>query len=148
MHIQSCPPDGFANAIVSARMLLHNAIVSARPYSKLNALGRPNTFAMFYKLRVHFMNDMGNVWPLVIRCNHKIREHSCCIYVGSVHACVQSCTCPRTVFLCSPGHDCICKSVRSGQYLMADTIASDTVCTRLHFPLFDPKNTAKYLIVF
>ena len=26
----------------------------------------------------------------------------------------------------SPGHDCICKSVRSGQYCMADTIASDT----------------------
>ena len=30
-------------------------------------------------------------------------------------------------FLHSPGHDCICKSVRSGQYCMVDTIASDTV---------------------
>ena len=29
-------------------------------------------------------------------------------------------------FLHSPGHDCICKSVRSGHYCMADTIASDT----------------------
>ena len=79
------------------------------------------------------MNDMGNVRPLGIRCNHKIREYSCCIYVGSVHA--RSLTRAHTCtvmymsagrFLHSPGHDCICKSVRSGQYCMADTIASDT----------------------
>ena len=80
------------------------------------------------------MNDLGNVRPLGIRCNHKTSEYSCCIYVGSVHACsltrahnVQSCTCPPGRFLHSPGHDCICESVRSGQYCMADTIASDTV---------------------
>ena len=52
--MQLCPPDGFANAIVSARTLLHNTDVSARtllnnadvsapvqnrPCSKLTALG-------------------------------------------------------------------------------------------------------------
>ena len=29
LHMQECPPDGFAYAIVSARTLLHNAIASA-----------------------------------------------------------------------------------------------------------------------
>ena len=62
LHMQKCPPDGFAYAVVSARTLLHNAIVSARthlhiqlcpppcknrPCSKLNALGRRYTFVIF-----------------------------------------------------------------------------------------------------
>ena len=93
------------------------------------------SFPFFF---LHVMIDMGNVQPLGIRCNHKtkyVNIHAAYIHVriGSVHARsltrahtlhVQSCTCPR--FLHSPGHDCICISVRSGQYCMADTIASDT----------------------
>ena len=56
--IMSCPPDAFAYAIVSVRTLLHNAlcppdaVVSApvqnRSCSKLNALGRRNTFDIFF----------------------------------------------------------------------------------------------------
>ena len=81
------------------------------------------------------MNDMGNVRlliGLVIRCNHKICEYSCCIFLGSVHSCSLTCTHSCTFmymstgrFLHSPGHNWICKSVRSRQYCLADTIASD-----------------------
>ena len=36
------------------------------------------------------------------------------------------CNMPPGRFLHSSGHDCMCKSVRSGQYCMADTNESDT----------------------
>ena len=75
------------------------------------------------------MNDMGNVRPLGIRCNHKIHEYSCCIDLGSVHARFLARAHTSTGrFLHNPGHECICKSVRSGQNCMVVTIASDTGC--------------------
>ena len=74
------------------------------------------------------MNDMWNVRPSDIRCNHNtwiIIHHARSL----TRAHIQSCTVMYMStgrFLHSPGHDCIFKSVRSGQYCMADTIASDT----------------------
>ena len=70
--------------------------VQNRPCSKLNALGRRHTFAIFFKC-------MWNVRPFGIRCNYKIREYSCCTYMYM----------SAGRFLHSPGHICICKSVGS-----------------------------------
>ena len=57
----------------------------------------------------------------------------CMLHLRRFSACTLAYSCTCTVmfisagwFLQRPGHDCICKSVRSGQYCMADTIASDT----------------------
>ena len=87
--------------------------------SKLNALGRRNTLAIFYKVHV------------IMTWEHKTREYSS---YTSVHArsLTRAHTCSTVMylsagrFLHSPGHDCICKRVRSGQCCMAHTIASDT----------------------
>ena len=49
------------------------------------------------------------------RCMHaRLRAHTCTVMYMSAGR-----------FLHNPGHDCICKSVGSGQYCMADIIASD-----------------------
>ena len=45
-------------------------------------------------------------------------------------------------FLHSPGHDCICKSVRSGQYCMADTIAPDTGLVHVVLIFLSPSTLA------
>ena len=49
----------------------------------------------------------------MVLCMHaRLRAHTCTVMYMSTGR-----------FLHSPGHDCICKSVRSGQYCMVDTIA-------------------------
>ena len=120
LHMQSCPPGRCC--IMQLCPPGHICICSCvAPRS-----------CFFFTSLVHVMNDMGNVRPLGIRCNHKIREYSCCIRRFSActiathaHTCtVMYMSTGR--FLHSPGHDCIRESVRSGQYCMADTIASDT----------------------
>lgn len=75
-----------------------------------------------------------NAAPLEKRGVFKIREYSCCMYVGSVHArsLTGAHTCSTVMyisaerFLHSPGKDCMCKSIQSGQYCMANTNASVT----------------------
>ena len=42
------------------------------------------------------------------------------------HVYVQSCTCPPEGFCIAPDTIAYAESVRSGEYCMADTIASDT----------------------
>ena len=53
-----------------------------------------------------------------------VRRFSACT-LAYAHTYMYSHVMSTGRFLHSPGHDCICKSVRSGQYCMADTIASD-----------------------
>ena len=80
------------------------------------------------------MNDMGNVWLLGIPAIIKHVNIHAAYYTQvqcmparlRAHIHVQSCIMSTGLFLHRPGHNCICKSVRSGQYCMADTIASDS----------------------
>ena len=114
LHRQSCPPWRWCiMQCVRPDTFVCSWVVSApvrnRPCSKLNALNRRTTFAIFfYKLLVHVMNDMGNVRSFMLAYARTY------MYMSAGR------------FLHSPGHDRMCKSVRSGQYCMADTIASDT----------------------
>ena len=70
-------PDTFAYTVVSTP-------VQKRPCSKLNALGRRNTFTMFYKLSA--CHEWHRKCSAVGYSLEKICEYWCCIYVGSVHS--------------------------------------------------------------
>ena len=114
--------------------LLHNAIVSARthvhmqlcpppcktvPCSKLNALGRRNTFAIFLKAKcMSWMTwEMFGRWVFAAIITWMFTR---CIYVGSVHArsLTRAHTC--TVMYMSAG-----RFLHSpGQYCMTDTVVS------------------------
>ena len=90
--------------------------VQNHPCSKLNALGRRNTFGIFLQAKVCVMNEMGNVRLLVFGAIIKyVNIHAA--YVSSVHARAR-----LQVFCIAPV--CICKIVWSGKFCMADTIAS------------------------
>ena len=116
----------FAYAMVSARTLLHSASVSARtlfayaalsapvqnrPCSKLNALGRRNTFAISQAKCMSWMTwEMFGRW--VFTATIKVREYSCCIRRFS--ACM----------LLTRAHTCTVMYMSNGRILHSpDTIA-------------------------
>ena len=140
--MQYYPEDSIAYAIMSAgRFCICNRVCWTHLHMQLcplpckTALGRRNTFAIFVnKLSACHewhgkCSAVGRVFAAII-----IREYSCSVIIRRFMACTLAYArtymyshvhIHRTV-LHSPGHNSICKSVRSGQYCTADTIASDT----------------------